>query len=225
MAANRTYETAYFLEPPAGTGLAWVNRFDETGCLLMEHHLFGESVHGPVVTVDPGVEEKFVRLTRRSEMVPIYGEEQVSAWEERYLAGSNTDLFLEKPSSSASYGCESPFFAEGRWSLPVLRPDYDGAYDNLIIVDATAERHFDEALDELATYGCRYARIIVISQEAFRNEPEKKALYKYPISHLLLLPALEVGGNKIPISMILLPFAMNLVALGMAAAGLQRRAG
>jgi hypothetical protein len=134
------------------------------------------------------------------------------------LKGKTTDIFLNQPPRDLSFRAETPFFAEGYWYFPELRTDYDAAQDNLIIVDATSDRYFSQALDELANYGCRYARIIVISQEAFRNDPGKRALYRYPISRLLFMPSLEGQGEKIPISELHLPFAMNLMGVAMAAA-------
>jgi glucosamine 6-phosphate synthetase-like amidotransferase/phosphosugar isomerase protein len=218
IAVNGRYETAFFVGPPAGTGLAWVHRFDEVGWLTMEQYFYGESIHGPLVTVDPRVEEKFVRIRERTQMVSIYGEDQVSAWEDQYLGGESTDIFLSLPNEFLSNGDVTPFFAEGQWYFPALRNEYDATHDNLIILDATAGRYFGKALDELSTYGCRYARMIVISQEAFRTTPESRALHKFPISHLLLLPALAGREGEIPVSTPLLPFVMNLVGTALAAA-------
>lgn len=218
MADNSTYKTAFFIGPYLGIGLGWVDRFDQAGHFATEWHTFGESAHGPLVTVDNRVEKKFVKLRARNQMLSIYSEEQVSKWEYRYLKGKTTDIFLNQPPRDLSFRAETPFFAEGHWYFPELRTDYDAAQDNLIIVDATSDRYFSQALDELANYGCRYARIIVISQEAFRNDPEKRALYRYPISRLLFMPSLEGQGEKIPISELHLPFAMNLMGVAMAAA-------
>jgi hypothetical protein len=181
----------------------------------MAHHSFGESAHGPLVTVDPRVEEKFVKLIERYEMVSIYGENQVEEWERTYLEGNSIDDFLLSPPIDPSHRLKMPFFAEGSWYLPVLRPEYDITNDNLIIMDATCERYFDHAIDELSTFGCRHARIIVITQEAFQNSPEKKALYKYPIGDLILIPCFMREKDNLPISDFLLPFAMNLLAMEM----------
>jgi len=218
MAENSTYKTTFFIGHYIGTGLGWVDRFDQAGHFVTEWHPFGESAHGPLVTVDNRVEKKFVKLRARNQMVSIYSEELVSKWEYRYLKGKTTDIFLNQPPRDLSFRAETPFFAEGHWYFPELRTDYDAAQDNLIIVDATSDRYFSQALDELANYGCRYARIIVISQEAFRNDPEKRALYRYPISRLIFMPSLEGQGEKIPISELHLPFAMNLMGVAMAAA-------
>jgi glucosamine 6-phosphate synthetase-like amidotransferase/phosphosugar isomerase protein len=218
MAKNSTYKTAFFIGPSVGTGLRWVDRFDQVGYFATEWHTFGESAHGPLVTVDPKVDNKFVRLRDRDQMVSLYGEGQVSKWEYFYLGGKNIDIFLNQPPRDLSFRAETPFFAEGHWYFPELRFDYDAAQDNLIIIDATSSRCFSQALDELSNYGCRYARIVVISQEAFQHDPKKRALYKYPISHLLFLPSLEGRGEKIHISEFHLPFAMNLIGASMAAA-------
>jgi hypothetical protein len=110
-----------------------------------------------------------------------------------------------------------PFYAEGHWYLPVLQKGYNVDDDNLIIIDATSERYFDGAMDELATYGWRYARLMVLTQEAFRQDPDKKMLYQYPVSHVIELPALRgETGEAVPVSDFLLPLVIN--ALGVAAA-------
>ena len=213
--ANKMYNTAFFIGPPSGSGRVWADRFDQSGTVLMAHHSFGESAHGPLVTVDPRVDDKFVKLTERYEMVSLYNENQVEEWERAYLDGNSMDDFLLSPPLDPSQRLKTPFFAEGSWYLPVLRPDYDTTNDNLIIMDATSERYFDHAIDELATFGCRHARIIVITQEAFQNSPEKKALYKYPIGNLILIPCFMREKDNLPISDFLLPFAMNLLAMEM----------
>ena len=150
-------------------------------------------------------------------MAATYGKKQISTWEKRYLDGKTLDRFLEGGHRPATRG-PGPFFAEGNWYLPVLRDDYTGVEDNLIIVDATSNRHLGRALDELATYGCRYARLIVISQEAFLNGPAKNPFVHYPISHLIVLPSLNQEGGKVPLSGLVLPFALNLLAAAMASA-------
>jgi len=213
--ANKMYNTAFFIGPPSGSGRVWADRFDQSGKVLMAHHSFGESAHGPLVTVDPRVDDKFVKLTERYEMVSLYNENQVEEWERAYLDGNSMDDFLLNPPFDPSQRLKTPFFAEGSWYLPVLRPDYDTTNDNLIIMDATSERYFDQAIDELSTFGCRHARIIVITQEAFQNSPEKKAFYKYPIGNLIPIPCFMREKDNLPISDFLLPFAMNLLAMEM----------
>ncbi|MDZ7698538.1 MAG: hypothetical protein U5R49_16970 [Deltaproteobacteria bacterium] len=115
---------------------------------------------------------------------------------------------------------QTPFFGEGHWYFPELRDDYDATQDNLIILDATSERYFRQALDELAVYGCRYARLVVITQEVFASAGDKKErpLFQYPMSHLLKLPALKGSKGKVPIPDLHLPFVMNLVGMAMAGA-------
>jgi hypothetical protein len=218
MEANRDYKTAFFLGPPVGTGLIWAEKFKQAGCPVLEFHPLGESVHGPIVTVDSKVEDKFVKLENKSQMALKYGKDIVMQWERVFLGGTEINSFLNRPSENLTFSINTPFFAEGSWYLPVLRNDYDASEDNLIIVDATSERYFSHAIDELATYGCRYARMIVISQEAFRKDAEKKVLFQYPISHLIELPALNGKNDEsMPISDFLLPFSMNLLGVAMAA--------
>ncbi|MEJ2723999.1 MAG: SIS domain-containing protein [Deltaproteobacteria bacterium] len=215
--ANASYKTAFFISHSPGTGLSWVRRFDEKGNLMTARHLLGESVHGPLVTVDPQVERKFVQILPRDRMISTYGKKQISKWEKRYLNGGTFDGFLAGGLRPAAHS-PAPFFAQGNWYLPVLQNDYTGVEDNLIIVDATSSRHFGRALDELATYGCRYARMIVITQEALLNGPGKDPFVHYPISHRVILPSLNQERGKVPVSGLVLPFALNLLAAAMAAA-------
>ena len=56
MAVNRKYKTMFYIGPPAGIGPAWSDKFDRAGTVFCEPHLFGESSHGPLVTVDSRVE-------------------------------------------------------------------------------------------------------------------------------------------------------------------------
>jgi len=223
MEANRGYKTAFFLGPPVGTGLIWAEKFKQTGRPVLEFHLFGESVHGPIVTVDSKIEDKFVKLENRTQMVLNYGKDNLLRWERVFLGGTQIDDFLGQAPGNQSTGINTPFFAEGSWYIPVLRNDYDSSEDNLIIIDATSERYFAHAMDELATYGCRYARMIVFSQEAFRNHAEKKVLFQYPISHLIELPSLSAKNDETtPLSDILLPFSMNLLGVAMASAAAKK---
>jgi len=222
MTENRDYRTAFFLCPPLGTGPAWMDMFDQSGGMAFQWHLYGESSFGPLVTVDGRVENKFVRLGERSRMISEYGENRVAEWESRYMGGKDIDRFLKQSPENLPRAA-SPFFAEGNWYIPVLKKNYDAIQDNLIIMDATRRRYSDQTLDELATYGCRHARMVVISQEAFQNASESRAMYKYPVSHLILLPSPEGEGETVPIPGFLLPFAMNLVGMRMASAAAQVR--
>jgi hypothetical protein len=161
---------------------------------------------------------KFVKIENRNQMILNFGKDESLQWERIFMGGTKIDDFLGRPPDNQSTGINRPFFADGSWYLPVLRKDYDSSQDNLIIIDATSERYFARAIDELATYGCRYARMIVLSQEAYRNDPEKKVLFQYPISHLIELPTLRAKHDEImPISDFLLPFSMNLLGVAMAA--------
>lgn len=221
---NRTYATAFFIGPTGGTGTSWVHRFDDCPSLAMGSYLFGESVHGPLVTVDSRVDEKFVRIENRRRMVEDYGEAQVATWESRFLAGETADAFLARPRRDVPLLPKSPFYAEGNWYLPFLRPDYDTQNDNLIILDATSDRYLGPILDEMATFGCRHARILLLSQEALESRPERRNLYRYPIGHVLRLPSLPTEGKKAsPLPDLALPLVLNLLSAAMAAETENRR--
>ena len=109
-----------------------------------------------------------------------------------------------------------PFYIDDQWYLPVLRPGYDTGQDCLVIVDATSEAHFDAALDELSTFGSRYARLIVLAQKGFAGDDRMANLKKYPLSHILLVagPPEEEGRPGV-ISDFLLPVVVNLVGTAM----------
>ncbi len=217
MSANCGYRTAFFLGPPSGTGPAWMDIFDRAGGPALAWHPFGESAHGPLATVDNRVREKFVRLKERTEMIAAYGLQQVEKWEARYIGGPLDPFLAGNTPAFAVGGFPAPFFAEGDWYLPELREFYDPTQDNLIIMDATRNHYFNQALDELATFGCRHARMIVITQDAFCHAPDKRALFTHPISHLLRIPTLKSDKGPIPVSGFLLPLILNI--LGTAIAG------
>ncbi len=209
---NREYLTALCIGPATGNGLAWVQRFDQHGGQLLEWYPFGASSHGPLVTVDNRVEEKFVSLTNRTEMVSAHGEEQVQLWEEKYFHGYQAHQIWSETGTAVTPAPVSAFFAQGQWFLPELKPGYDCRQDNLVLIDVCSERAFGQALDELATFGCRFARMTVISQAAFARQGRLSGMNPHPISHLLLLP--DLGA---PISEYLLPFAHTLLSTAMAA--------
>lgn len=223
MTENRDYATAFYVGPPAGTGLDWVRRFDGEGGIDLAWHVFGESAHGPLATVDDRAPEKFIALETRSIMASRYGAEIVSRWEKRFLSGKDVDGFLETPNnerreSRPDCPAPGPFFAGGTWYLPVLRPGYDTMDDNLIVMDATRNHFFGALLDEMATFGCRHARIAVVTQKAFCAAQDKRALFTHPISHLIVLPSPTVGGEHVSISGFLLPFVMQIIGATMAKA-------
>jgi len=213
IAANRKYETMFYIGPPVGTGLAWGNKFDRTGAMLIEQHSFGESAHGPIVTVDPRVGSKFVKLDNRKEMVLKFGEKKVVFWENRYLAGKKIDEFIKAPPIDLPHEEKTPFFVDGIWYLPELQADYDASNDNLIVMDACWERYFDQALDEISTFGCRYPRMILMTQQSFLNGKAKDALYRFPVSNTIILPETPTG----PVPEMHLPFVMNIIGEEMAA--------
>ena len=215
---NAGYQTGLLIGPASGNGVAWVGRFDHCGSRVLEWYQFGSCAHGPVVTVDDQVEAKFIALDHRSDLVARAGEETVKAWEARYLSGESVDRFLAQPHEFEQQAIVSPFFARGRWYLPELRPEYDVGRDNLIIVDAGSERFLGQALDELSAFGCRYARLVLLTQEAFVASGKLASIRHHPVSHLLVLPNLSRGNTTEAISDFLLPFAVDAVGTAMAAA-------
>jgi len=216
-AENGNYLTASMVGPGDGAGDLWALHSEQSGAWLMESFIYGESAHGPVVTVDPSPQKKFVALTSRKELLDRFGLERVKEWENRYLDGRSIDEFRASPGLRSRLDAVTPFLVNETWYLPVLRPDYDPVEDNLIFLDATRQRYLDRALDELSLYGCRFARIVLICQEAFDSLPFFAELYQYPISQVLSLPPIAMRDGSQPIPELLLPFAMSLTGMALAA--------
>lgn len=225
VAENLGYRTAAMVGPGGGTGDLWALQSEQAGAWLTESYIYGESAHGPVVTVDPSPQRKFVAVSSRKELSDHFGLERVEGWEKRYLRSRSIDEFCASPGLSTRLDAVGPFSASGRWYLPVLRPDYDPVEDNLIFLDATRQRYLDRALDELSLYGCRFARVVLICQQAFVSLPSFAELYHYPVSQALVLPALSMQEGSQPIPEILLPFAMSLTGMAVAARNARQRGG
>ena len=219
MAANKSYGGMSWVGPPTNIGFGCVGKFEEASDAVISHYVFGECIYSHLVTVDSEADRKFVLLKNRSRMLQLYGDQQIDEWEKAFLRGENIDDFLKNPPKSLPDQYEKPFYDNGNWHLPILKPGYETKNDNLVILDATSEWYFAPALDELATFGARYARIIVITQNALLNDAKKQSLYKYPISQLLTLPSIgddfdsEMKSN---ITDIHLPFALFITAAAMA---------
>ncbi|MFW5819354.1 MAG: SIS domain-containing protein, partial [Desulfovermiculus sp.] len=115
---NRDYLTALCIGPATGNGLAWVQRFDQHGGKLLEWYPFGASSHGPLVTVDNRVGQKFISLSGREEMVAACGEEQVKRWEEKYFDGHLVQQIWADTGAVIKPAPVSAFFAQGQWFVP-----------------------------------------------------------------------------------------------------------
>jgi len=160
---NREWDSAFYISPPSGIGYVWEQLFDATGSLSLEHHVYGDSTHGPIATVDPKVEEKFLQPRAPEESAEVYRR------------------------------------------------------DNLIILDATRSRYFEQARDEAEIYSCRAARLLLISQRAFGPFNGRSGLSASSTAgDPLLLPELNPGD--IPIPDLHLPVVSSLMATAFAAA-------
>ena len=214
---NHDWDTAFYISPPSGIGYVWEQLFDATGGLSIEHHVYGDSAHGPIATVDPRVAEKFIRLEPRDRLVEAYGTQRVAEWESSF--GSAAMEPQARWSADRTGGLRSGglVHAEGGWYLPVLAPRYDILQDNLIILDATRPRYFEQARDEAEVFSCRYARMLLVSQRGFyRSSVQGKLFGGTTGEEPVLLPALGPGGAPIPDALV--PFASHLVAVAFAAA-------
>ena len=209
---NSAYHCLLYLSPPDGSGSAFTSHFDGSGSRFAQWQSFGNSSHGALVTVDSDVASKYIALESKARMVDEYGADQVATWEKKYLQGKDVDTFLKTEFSTGGHLVNSPFFSEGDWYLPLLRPNYDASQDNLIILNAANELYFNQAIDDLTVFGCRHARMVVISQEYFINKPEKKALGMFPFSGMLFIPSLQGDDRPVPLSDCHLPFAEGLIA-------------
>lgn len=211
--ANHAYNTAFYIGPPGGRGLLWEDAFVSHGRMVVIPHVFGEAAHGPIVTVDSRAAQKYVPLEKRKAMIATYGPEAVIRWEQDFLGGIAVDDF--NTVAQLPQGLfPSPFFAEGRWYLPILRDDYNTHQDNLVFLDASSARQFNLALDELSIFGCRYARLAVIIQSAMSRRPEVAALQVQPVSHFIPLPGLQALDGFIP--ELLLPLVSHVIAMAAA---------
>lgn len=195
-----------------GNCIAWKIAFAAARSRGVESDAFGVSAYSHLVLVDSRVQSKYVKLNSRHRMVSTYGEKQVSEWESRFLGGASVDEFLSTTSMPFSPDAVLPFYVDDLWYLPVLRPEYDTDNDCLIIIDATSEASFDAALDELATFGSRYARAVVITQEGFAGDARMANLKKYPLSHIVMVPGPpDKNGSAGIISDHLLPVVISLL--------------
>lgn len=211
--ANNRYPTAFFISPFGGPGRVWEDHFDQTGRIMMVHHYPGHACHGPIVTIDGNAQAKYVELMNRTAMLARYGDATVEQWEEQFLEGMHLDAFLGDPSTMPLGRPQAPFYADNRWFLPVLQPDYETRRDNLIILDMTAERALPAMLDELSLLGSRVPRLVVITQQDRIREVGEKTFFGFPVSNLLVLP--PVGGAPIPDMH--LPLVLNAVGAALAA--------
>jgi glucosamine 6-phosphate synthetase-like amidotransferase/phosphosugar isomerase protein len=212
-AANARYQTGFFISPFATSGGTWERHFDRAGCLAMVHHPPGHMGHGPIVTIDGAVDQKYVAMETRAEMVLRYDESVVARWETDFLKGDSIDTFLARPPGGPLLRPKAPFYSENRWYLPVLQPDYDARRDNLIILDMTGDRSLPFMLDELSLIGSRAPRLVIITQQARLQEMDPNTLFSFPISDLLILPS----PNGAPIADLHLPLVLNAVGAALAA--------
>ncbi len=218
MGRNHQYKSLLFLTTPDGNGIPFVRSFDGIGNKVARWESFGNGAHGSLVTVDNRVASKYVLLEDRGRMHEMYGADVVGKWEHKYLQGMRVDQFLSTLPGDMGERVDKPFFSEGEWYLPLLRPDYEVFQDNLIILDATSEHYLNQAIDDLTVFGCRQARMIVLTQEAFQNMPEKRALHKFPLSGMISLSAMRGHHQPLPISDFHMPFALALLGTAMAGA-------
>lgn len=124
--------------------------------------------------------------------------------------------FLPLESALRTAGREDAFYAEGHWFLPQLRPDYDATGDNLIVLDATSEDHRERIQDELSVLGCRYARLIVLTQSSLWSAERGRIFGDYPLSGQITLPEPAVDEHVRPISGFLLPLILSPVFTALA---------
>lgn len=213
---NQSYKKQLFLTGMRGNCIAWKIAFAAAKSRGVESDPFGVSAYSHLVLVDCQVQEKYRKLESRARMIKTHGEKQVQAWEKRYLGGASVDAFLSRTPMLFSPEAVLPFYVDEQWYLPVLRPEYDTDNDCLIIIDATSEVGFDAALDELATFGSRYARMVVITQQGFAKDSRLANLKKYPLSHIIMVPGpLNKNGEPGIISDYLLPVVISLLGAAM----------
>ncbi|MFN2358726.1 MAG: SIS domain-containing protein [Desulfotignum sp.] len=213
---NRDYKKQLFVTGMRGNRIAWKMAFAAARSRGVESEAFGVSAYSHLVLVDCQVQEKYVKLEPRDRLISAHGEDRVNAWETRFLGGASVDTFLSKQSLPFSPDAVLPFYVDQQWFIPVLRPDYDTDNDCLIIVDATSESRFDAALDELATFGSRYARMVVITQQGFAGDARLANLKKFALSHIVMVPGPpDRSGETGTLSDYLLPVVISLLGAAM----------
>ncbi|MCP4023807.1 MAG: hypothetical protein GY729_18330, partial [Desulfobacteraceae bacterium] len=209
---NQAYNKVLFVTSFKGNCIAWEYKFRPHKTRGLESETFGVSTYSHLVMVDPTVEAKYVKLESKHIMENLYPKEDISSWENRYLGGTDVDDFLKEYSMPFHADAALPFMIDGQWYLPVLKKGYDTDQDCLVIIDATSETHFDAALDELATFGSRYARLVIITQKAYAHDAKLSNLKKYPLSHIILVPGLtDASGDTTVLSDYILPVVMNII--------------
>jgi hypothetical protein len=164
------------------------------------------------VTIDGRVDEKYVALERRSDMVDRFGATEVKRWEIGYLDGVTIDGFLSRPPSMPLLRPGAPFLTGERWYLPEVAPTYDTRRDNLVILDMTGERDLPVMLDELSLLGSRFPRLVILTQEERLREAGEKAFFSAPVSELLILPS----PRRAPIAELHLPLVLEAVGAALA---------
>ncbi len=87
-------------------------------------------------------------------------------------------------------------------------------------MDAAWDRYLDKAIDEISTFGSRYPRMILITQQAFLKGKAKAALYRFPVSSTIVLPETPTG----PVPEMHLPFVLNIIGKELYACFERRRA-
>ena len=213
---NQTYKKGLFITSLKGNSISWKNKFRTHKIRGLESETFGVSAYSHLVMVDPLVEEKYVKLESRHIMVKTYSEQDVYAWEKRYLGGADVDDFLQEFSMPFHPESVLPFMIDNQWYLPVLKSDYDTDQDCLVIIDATSEKYFDSALDELATFGSRYARLVIITQKGFTTDARLATLKKYPLSNIILVTGItDSNGNFQVLSDYILPVVISIIGTAM----------
>ena len=213
---NQTYKKRLFITSMRGSCISWKHEFRNHKAQKFVSETFGVSAYSHLVMVDSLVEQKYVKLEPRHVMVQHYSERNICAWENRYLGGATVDAFLLESSMPFQADSVLPFIFKNEWYLPVLKPGYDKDQDCLVIIDGTSETHFDSVLDELATFGSRYARLVVISQKSFSFDTKLSALKKYPLSHVILVPGITTpDANAGVMSDYILPVVINIICSAM----------
>lgn len=213
---NHPYGKLLFITGSKGSCISWEHKFQAHSRRLLKGETYGASAYSHLVLVDPDFDAKYVRLDTREKMCSAFSEAVVKNWEERYLGGTDVDHFSTAYAMTLQLDTAPPFIIDDQWYLPVLRQDYDADLDCLVIIDATSETRFDAALDELSTFGSRYARIVVITQRRFAQDTRLSNIKKFPVSHILILPNMtDASGDPVAFSDFLLPVVLNIIGSAM----------
>jgi hypothetical protein len=201
---NHHWDVAFLISPPSGIGYVWEQIFDATGALSLEHHVYGDSAHGPIATVDP--EQASPRLPVPQAPEQSCGSNNLiilDATRARYIEQARDEveifscraaqlLLISQRALSASNG-RTGMAAASSAGEPLLLPELNRG--NTTIPDL----HLPVVSSLLATAfaaACLWAKGVSGTAPAFTSREETRQLFH----RRMLLLGDAVSGSNIDLS-------------------------